>query len=119
MNAYPGEITLGHTFVGLEQDDHSVTALFENGHTATGDVLVAADGVRSIARKYVLGEAVDSKYGGYVNWNGLVPMSDDLAPKNMWAIYVGEFKRASLMPVAGDRFYFSLICLCPKRKHWK
>ncbi len=114
MDAYPGEIKLGHTFIGLEQDEQSVTALFENGHTATGDLLVAADGVRSIARKYVLGEAVDPQYGGYVNWNGLVPMSADLAPKNMWAIYVGEFKRASLMPVAGDRFYFFFDVPMPK-----
>lgn len=114
MNAYPGEIKLGHTFIGLEQDDHSVTALFENGHTATGDLLIAADGVRSIARKYVLGEAVEPQYGGYVNWNGLVPMSEDLAPKNTWAIYVGEFKRASLMPIAGDRFYFFFDMPMPK-----
>jgi FAD-dependent urate hydroxylase len=114
IEAYSGEVKLGYTFIGLDQDDHSVTALFENGHTATGDLLVAADGVRSIARKYVLSEAADPHYGGYVNWNGLVPISEDLAPKNMWAIYVGEFKRASVMPVAGDRFYFFFDVPMPK-----
>lgn len=106
LETFPGEVKLGHKFIGIEQDNHSVTALFENGHTTTGDVLVAADGVHSIARKYVLDQEVSPQYRGYVNWNGLVPVSEDLAPKNMWAIYVGEHKRASLMPVAGDRFYF-------------
>ncbi len=32
----------------------------------------------------------------------------------MWAIYVGEHKRASLMPVGGDRFYFFFDVPLPK-----
>jgi FAD-dependent urate hydroxylase len=114
--AYPGEVTLGHRCIGIDQDYRSVTAIFENGHTATGDLLVAADGIHSIARKYVLGHEVEPKYGGYVNWNGLVPVSDDLAPKDTWMIYVGEYKRASLMPVAGDRFYFFFDMPMPKEE---
>ncbi len=114
IHAFPGKVQLGHQFIGLEQDDRSVTALFENGHSTTGDVLVAADGVRSLTRKYVLGEQVEPQYGGYVNWNGLVPISEDLAPKDTWAIYVGEHKRVSMMPVAGDRFYFFLDMPMPK-----
>ncbi len=106
LKAFPGEVKLGYPCIGVEQDDHQVTAIFENGHRATGDLLVAADGIRSNCRKYVLDEDVMPKYGGYVNWNGLVPVSEDLAPKDTWAIYVGEHKRASMMPVAGDRFYF-------------
>lgn len=104
--AFPGEVQLGYRCVGVEQDEQHVTAMFENGHRATGNLLIAADGVRSVCRTYVLGEEVAPQYQGYVNWNGLVPASADLAPKDTWAIYVGEHKRASLMPVAGDRFYF-------------
>jgi len=37
-----------------------------------------------MTRSYVLGHAVERRYVGYVNWNGLVPASDDLAPKNSW-----------------------------------
>jgi FAD-dependent urate hydroxylase len=92
--------------VEVEQDDDSVTAIFEDGSKATGDVLVAADGTHSILRPYVLGQPLDRRYVGYVNWNGLVPASDDLAPKTSWVIYVGEHKRASLMPIADDQFYF-------------
>lgn len=101
-----GKITLGTKCIGCLESDRHVIAKFEDGSTATGDVLIAADGVHSLLREYVLGEIIEPNYGGYVNWNGLVPISDDLAPADMWSIYVGEHKRASMMPVAGDRFYF-------------
>ncbi len=106
FEASGGKLTLGAKCIGVVERDRDITAKFEDGSTATGEVLVASDGVNSILREYVLGEKVEPKYGGYVNWNGLVAVSDDLAPADMWAIYVGENKRASLMPVAGDRFYF-------------
>lgn len=114
FEAFPGEVKLNSKCVAVEQDGQSVTAIFENGHRATGDVLIAADGVRSHLRSYVLQTEVEPRYGGYINWNGLVPVSDDLAPANAWMIYVGEHKRASMMPVGGShldetaqpRFYF-------------
>lgn len=106
MGAYRGEVKLGYRCVAVEEDEQSVTAVFENGHRATGDLLVAADGIRSILREYVLGRKVEPQYGGYINWNGLVPVSEDLAPADSWVIYVGDHQRASMMPVAGNRFYF-------------
>ncbi|MCU0570271.1 MAG: FAD-dependent urate hydroxylase HpxO [Oculatellaceae cyanobacterium Prado106] len=106
LDAFPGEVALDHQCTGVEESGDRVTALFANGHRTTGDLVIAADGVRSILRSYVLGQVVEPQYGGYVNWNGLVPVSPQLAPPDTWMIYVGEHKRASLMPVAGDRFYF-------------
>ena len=114
LEAYPKEVQLNHKCVGVEEDEQGITAKFANGHQTTGDLLVAADGIHSILRQYVLGEEVQPQYGTYVNWNGLVPASEDLAPKNCWAIYVGEHKRASMMPVAGDRFYFYFDVPLPK-----
>jgi len=101
-----GKLTLGAKCIDVIESDLDITAKFEDGSTAVGDFLVAADGVHSILREYVLSKKIEPKYGGYVNWNGLVPISDDLAPADIWSIYVGEHKRASMMPVAGDRFYF-------------
>ena len=114
LEAFPGEVKLNHKCIGVEEDETKVTAKFENGHQATGDLLIAADGIRSILRTYVLGEEVQPKYGGYVNWNGLVAASEAIAPKNTWTIYVGDHKRASMMPVAGDRFYFFFDVPLPK-----
>lgn len=107
-------VQLNSKCIAVEQDADSVTAIFEDGRNATGDLLVAADGTHSMLRSYVLGEAIERRYLGYVNWNGLVPISEDLAPQHSWVLYVGEHKRASLMPVGGDRFYFFLDVPLPK-----
>jgi FAD-dependent urate hydroxylase len=106
LDAYGGEIHLGTRCISVEEDAQGVTSLFEDGTQAQGDLLIAADGIHSGLRESVLGEVYQPKYRGYVNWNGLVSASEDLAPPNTWAIYVGNHQRASLMPVAGDRLYF-------------
>ncbi|HEY9657559.1 MAG TPA: FAD-dependent urate hydroxylase HpxO, partial [Allocoleopsis sp.] len=108
LDAFPGEVKLNHQCIGVEEDGQRITARFENGHETTGDLVIAADGIRSVLRQYVLGEVLEPSYGGYVNWNGLVAASPDLAPPNTWMIYVGEYKRASMMPIGDDRFYFFL-----------
>lgn len=115
LNEFGAEnVQLNSKCIAVEQDADSVTAIFEDGRKATGDVLVAADGTHSMTRSYILGHAVERRYVGYVNWNGLVPASDDLAPKNSWDVYVGEHKRASMMPVGSDRFYFFFDVPLPK-----
>ena len=121
LDAFPGKVKLNARCIGVEETGDTITAIFEDGYRTSGDLVIAADGIRSTLRSYVLGEnlpdpnlssghrsdnTVQPRYGGYVNWNGLVPASEDLAPKNTWVIYVGEHKRASMMPVGDDRFYF-------------
>lgn len=108
LDGFPGQVKLNAQCVAVTEDDQQVTAIFADGHRATGDVVIAADGIRSVLRHYVLQAEVKPQYGGYVNWNGLVEVSPALAPPHTWVIYVGEHKRASMMPVSGDRFYFFL-----------
>lgn len=107
-------VTFGARLTRVEDDGQRVTARFEDGRSATGDLLVAADGTHSLAREHVLGKKIERRYAGYVNYNGLVPAADDLAPTASWTTFVGEGKRASLMPVAGNRFYFFLDVPQPK-----
>jgi FAD-dependent urate hydroxylase len=108
LDAFPGEVQLNARCIGVEAVGEQVTAIFEDGRRATGDVLIAADGLRSQVRKYVVGEEVPPRYAGYVNWNGLVTASEELGPLDSWVVHVGEGKRASMMPVAEGRFYFFL-----------
>jgi FAD-dependent urate hydroxylase len=107
-------IYLNSRCIGVQETAENVTALFEDGHVATSDVLIAADGTHSVLRKYVLGHSTERRYAGYVNWNGLVPASETLAPKDCWIIYVGQNQRASLMPVGNDLLYFFLDVPLPK-----
>ncbi len=107
-------VQLNSQCVGVEQTETTATATFADGRRATGDLVVAADGTHSVIRNYVVGQTVERRYAGYVNWNGLVATAPELAPSNSWVIYVGDGQRASMMPVGGDRFYFFLDVPLPK-----
>jgi FAD-dependent urate hydroxylase len=100
------KVQLGMRCVAVEAGEDSITAIFENGHRATGDVLIGADGIHSTVRQHILGREVTPRYADYVNWNGLVDAGPGLCDPDTWVIYVGQNKRASMMPVGGDRFYF-------------
>ncbi|MBD1876904.1 FAD-dependent urate hydroxylase HpxO [Nodosilinea sp. FACHB-131] len=99
------DVHLGMLCTGVEQDEHSVTVIFENGERISGDLVVGADGIHSAVRAHVVGQ-IDRRYARYVNWNGLVKAEPELCDPNLWVLYVGDSKRASMMPVGGDRFYF-------------
>ncbi|MFK8184923.1 MAG: FAD-dependent urate hydroxylase HpxO [Phormidesmis sp.] len=124
-------VRLNKRCVAIEQTPESAAVIFEDGDRAQGDLVVGADGTHSMVRPYVLsqsglgqsdldsglGQSTERRYVGYVNWNGLVPVSEDLAPANSWDMYVGDGQRASVMPVGGDRFYFFLDVPLPKGTH--
>ncbi len=106
LDAFGGTVNLGYRCVEVQEHGDRVTAKFENGHEAIGDLVIAADGVRSTLRQYVLDREVHPTYRDYVNWNGLVEADEALTPANTWTIYVGNHQRASMMPVGGNRLYF-------------
>ncbi len=108
------DVTMGMRCVEVKQDRESATAIFEDGTTATGDVVIGADGIHSAVREYLGGGKVEPRYAGYVNWNGIVEASPDLAESDVWVIYVGDGKRASMMPIGDNRFYFFMGCPKPQ-----
>ncbi|MFR0653677.1 FAD-dependent urate hydroxylase HpxO [Pantoea sp. SIMBA_079] len=99
-------VRFGRRVTHAEQTSQGVTAFFADGSEAAGDLLVAADGTHSVLREAVLGERVTRRYAGYVNWNGLITADEAIAPADQWTTFVGDGKRVSLMPIAGNRFYF-------------
>ncbi|MBK4728202.1 FAD-dependent urate hydroxylase HpxO [Erwinia sp. MYb375] len=107
-------VQFGKRVSRVEQQSDGVTAFFEDGSEAQGDLLIACDGTHSVVREHVLGYATERRYAGYVNWNGLVEIDESLAPANQWTTFVGEGKRVSLMPIAGNRFYFFFDVPLPK-----
>ncbi len=105
----PANIHLGKQLTGVAETDGIVTATFADGTTDTADLLIGADGARSIVRDYVTepsGIRPERSYSGYVNYNGLVAADERIGPLDQWTTYVGDGKRCAVMPVAGDRFYF-------------
>jgi 2-polyprenyl-6-methoxyphenol hydroxylase-like FAD-dependent oxidoreductase len=59
----------------FEQDGKSVCVRFADGRVERGDLLIAADGLRSNVRRELVG-AESPRYAGYSVWQAVLPQSD-------------------------------------------
>ena len=95
-------IHTGHEARDVEQDADGVTVRFANGAGARGDVLIGADGLRSVVRDR-LGVPGGLKYSGYTAWRGTAPFE----PAGLMAgETLGSGQRFGLAPIHGNRVYW-------------
>ena len=69
----PDVVHLDKQVVGLEEREDAVELKFADGSTATGDMLIGADGVKSVVRAQLFGE-VEATYTGDAAWRVTVPV---------------------------------------------
>ena len=69
----PGAIHLNRDFVDFESRGNSVEARFADGSSATGEVLIGCDGIKSVMRD-LLWRPGKPHYLGYVAYRGLTPV---------------------------------------------
>jgi FAD-dependent urate hydroxylase len=69
--------------------DGGVTARFQDGTTATGDLLVGADGVHSATRRIIDPAAPGGRYVGLVNFGGYTPQVAAAEP-GAWHLIFGK-----------------------------
>jgi len=70
--ALPAEnYRLGKTLLRVEQDDTGVVAIFSDGTSERGDILIGADGGRSTVRQQYLPQ-IEPVYAGYVAWRAVL-----------------------------------------------
>ncbi len=80
-DALPAEnYRLAKTLLRVEQDDDGVTAIFADGTSERGDILVGADGGRSTVRQQYLPQ-VQPIYAGYVAWRAV--LDEALVPNHI------------------------------------
>jgi len=72
---------LGKRLTRVEQDADSVTAIFADGSSERGDLLIGTDGVRSTVRAQFL-PSVQPSYAGYVAWRASIDEAD--VPPAIW-----------------------------------
>ena len=68
----PGIVRLNHRIVGFSESDSGVELRFADGKTAQGDLLIGADGLKSIVARQIVGD-IPAQYTGDAAWRLVVP----------------------------------------------
>ncbi|MFL5730261.1 MAG: FAD-dependent monooxygenase [Cytophagaceae bacterium] len=91
-----------------------VEVYFEDGSSASGDLLLGADGIRSVVRKQLLGE-IPLRYSGQTCWRGIVdfvlPERYRDACTEIWGNQKGL--RAAFSQINEKEVYFYTTCFTP------
>ncbi|MGW4469169.1 FAD-dependent oxidoreductase [Nonomuraea sp. NPDC004354] len=93
-------VRYGTSCQGVSQDDDRVTVTFSDGSTATGDLLVGADGHHSAVRRHLWGDG-SVQPATFGTWQGLSPIDIDLTGTHRHLMITGPEGACGLMP-AGD-----------------
>lgn len=104
-------VQAGRACSSVQQDETGVTARFEAGASERGDLLVGADGIHSVVRAALFGQA-PVRYSGYTCWRGVAPFPlERIAPYSgeMW----GRGRRFGIVPLKGDRVYWFATANAP------
>jgi 2-polyprenyl-6-methoxyphenol hydroxylase-like FAD-dependent oxidoreductase len=98
-----GVVHPGHRAIGFEQDGEAARVTFANGAVATGDVVIAADGIHSELRHYVVPPS-RPVFSGSVAYRGLVAHAAIAPwPTAAWQMWLGKAKHFLSFPVrAGE-----------------
>jgi 2-polyprenyl-6-methoxyphenol hydroxylase-like FAD-dependent oxidoreductase len=109
--AHAGEeqVHTGRAVTGFQDDGRRVTVTLSDGSSETGDVLVGADGLRSVVRRELLGDE-PLRYAGYTSWRGVAPaealLEDALRTSESW----GPGARFGIVPIGfGQVYWFATL----------
>jgi 2-polyprenyl-6-methoxyphenol hydroxylase-like FAD-dependent oxidoreductase len=109
-------VRLNARCTGFTQDENCVRVRFEDGYEAEGDVLIAADGVRSALRKQLFGDR-PLRYAGYTTWRGIAPLEDEKIPVGVSSETWGTGTRIGLIPLNDGRMYWFAGMNAPEQVH--
>jgi 2-polyprenyl-6-methoxyphenol hydroxylase-like FAD-dependent oxidoreductase len=102
-------ITYGKRLCAIDDTAAEVTAHFEDGTTARGDVLIAADGVHSRARGLILPHHARPQYTGMLGVGGLIDAA---------TVYADPADASQLNFTMGARLQFGYASLSASQPRW-
>lgn len=99
-------IRLDSTIADIEQDDRSASVVLDTGERIQGDILVAADGIRSTVRARIFGE-LPATFTGFLAWRTVLPiekLGHALPPATK--LWIGAGRHIVHYPIRhGTQFY--------------
>jgi len=98
-------IVLSAQCVGFAHHSKDVTARFADGRTATGDLLIGADGLYSTIRAQVVG-AQPPRYAGYTCWRGVTTFAHEAVSPGITSETLGCGTRFGMLPIGQGRVFW-------------
>jgi FAD-dependent urate hydroxylase len=89
---------------GFTQDPGGVTAHFSDGQTVRGDFLVGADGINSVIRAALFGQA-RPRYSGYTAWRAITSFDHSAFSRGASESW-GRGARFGIVPMSRGRVYW-------------
>ncbi|MDY7231696.1 FAD-dependent monooxygenase [Hyalangium rubrum] len=105
-------LTLGVKVVSFRDEPGGLFVRLSDGSEVQGDLLVGADGLRSVVRAQLLNDG-EPRYAGYTSWRGVceVPgIADPSATSESW----GRGARFGIVPIDGGRTYWFATANAPQ-----
>jgi salicylate hydroxylase len=108
-----GTVTLGHRCIQLKEEANRVRLSFANGSAAEADVVIGADGIRSVVQREI-GLRSRPMSEGIMAYRGLIPAerlpwASDLKNPALW---LGSGRSFLLYPMAQGRL-FNMVAFVP------
>lgn len=97
----PGDVRLGATITGFDQDADGVSVRLADGGSARGELLIGADGLRSTIRAEVIGDGAP-RYAGYLAWRGIAARDEVPVAGEFW----GSGGLFGVVPLPGGLVYW-------------
>ncbi len=97
-------IQFGRECTSIESNVHSVRVTFQGGSDFDSDLLIGADGIRSVVRQKIQGESLP-RYSGYGCFRGISPRPSIIEP-GYFGEWWGRGQRFGITTLPKDRVYW-------------
>jgi 2-polyprenyl-6-methoxyphenol hydroxylase-like FAD-dependent oxidoreductase len=109
--AAAGELRTGAAVASVDERGRHVNATLAGGGSHEADLLVGADGLRSVVRAHLVGDG-EPVYAGYTSWRGIAPAGAvDVGGRSTetW----GRGQRFGVVPLGGGEVYWFATANAP------
>lgn len=103
----------GAALESYEDRGDGVVVTVAGGDTVEADLLVGADGLRSVVRSRLLGDG-PPRYTGYSTWTAIVDAKHPSAPPGLFRILFGRGARFLYYPVGRGKLYWEATVALPE-----
>jgi salicylate hydroxylase len=110
-----GMVHLGHKLTGIEDKGATSVLTFANGTVVEADLVIGADGIKSVVRKALFGDN-QPVFSGEHAYRAVISMEEagDMINDDNLRMYIGRGTKVYLLPLRHrNQLSFDITALCP------